>query len=229
MEIGQIELVKQVEIKSKPVWAHVSTQQTWSKQNKWQRENHIALMVSGFYELGFWLPLVSADSRCSLAIAGAIFNVKAASLAVTPVLRVSVLVTSVLILLITYMARKVFHQKDGKKEQRSVARKVRTGSKAVSLINMRLESTSSSLWDLFWMTFTPLSNFRSITGLPIITHEPQSIFLQTVFFKNNLRGKIQEKTYTSNFSQRVQACHRSSGEINSDAKKDFRFTGVKTL
>lgn len=28
MEIGQIELGKQVEIESKPVWAHVSTQQT---------------------------------------------------------------------------------------------------------------------------------------------------------------------------------------------------------
>ena len=59
-----------------------------------------------FLRGGFCLPLVSADSRCSLAMAGAIFSVKAASLAVTPVLRVSVLVTSVLILLITYLVRK---------------------------------------------------------------------------------------------------------------------------
>ncbi|KAF3540585.1 hypothetical protein F2Q69_00018412 [Brassica cretica] len=58
----------------------------------------------------FVLPLVSAVSRCSLAKAGAIFSVKAASLAVMPVLRVSGLVTSILILLITYMATKGSHQ-----------------------------------------------------------------------------------------------------------------------
>ncbi|CAF1879465.1 BnaC02g02530D [Brassica napus] len=76
-----------------------------------------------------------AVSRCSLAKAGAIFSVKAASLAVMHVLRVSVLVTNILILLITYMATKGSHQVDENRIQRS--------------IQYDKYLRSSSLWDLF--------------------------------------------------------------------------------
>ncbi|KAL0823064.1 hypothetical protein Bca101_046741 [Brassica carinata] len=103
-----------------------------------------------------------AVSRCSLAKAGAIFSVKAASLAVMPVLRVSVLVTSILILLITYMATKGSHQVNENRIQRSIQ------YDKYLLVTMGLvlddHRTAIKLPQHYWTT-------------PIITHEPESIFL----------------------------------------------------
>jgi len=63
------------------------------------------------------------------------------------------------------MARKIFDQVIGNKSKKHIERERESTQCSYSGIN-NLKNTSSSLWDLFWMTITPLSNFRSITGLP---------------------------------------------------------------